>query len=94
MNLFTKLPSAIVYEILTYIPFCKVSQKILEKNQYQMKLYNKIKKFLLIQDYNIYHDIFRKYNGELEYVFENDEIYLYVEYNVKTDELINYIFIG
>lgn len=94
MNLFTILPSELVYEIITYIPFCEISKKTLNKIQYQIKLYNKIKKFMLIQDYNIYHDILKKYNGESEYTFENDEIYLNVEYNVKTDELINYIFIG
>lgn len=94
MNLFEKLPSAIVYDIITYIPFCEMNQKSLVKNNYRMKLYNKIRKFILLQDYNIYHDIFRKYNGESEYIFENNEIYLYVKYNVKTDKLIDYIFIG
>ena len=52
----------------------------LKLHKKKMHLMSQIKKYILINDSELRKDIFSNYNGESEYIFENQEIFLSVRF--------------
>lgn len=73
------IPVEILYDIISYVPFGGITPKMLKLQRQRIDLYKFIKRNLLILDPNIKKDIFKNYNGESIYTYENENTFLFIK---------------
>ena len=73
------IPVELLYNIISYVPFCSITPKMLRLQRQRIDLYKFIKRNLLILDPNIKKDIFQNYNGEIIYTYENENTFLFIK---------------
>lgn len=84
------LPIEIVNSLFPYVPFAGMTKEIIELQRRRMKLYKCIRRYLYIDDNTLRRDIFNNFNGGDEYVFENDEYFVFIRICFLKESLEDY----
>lgn len=87
MSLYNHIPQEIIYSfIIPYIPCFGISNKNLKLQKKRIKLISYIKKILTIDDIRfIKKDILSNYQGNLDYYYEDENTYLYINLRFRND---------
>lgn len=90
LNKIDVIPLEIMYEIISYVPFVELTNNILQLQRKRMRIYKCIKRYLYIDDKSLRKDIFQNYNGDDQYVFENDEHFVFIRICFLKETLEDY----
>jgi hypothetical protein len=89
-KIFHNLPIEIINYFFPYVPFANITNNMLDIQKKRIKLYKCIKKYLYIEDNIIRNDIFKNYNGETQYIFENEHYFIFIKLCYLKETLEDY----